>query len=58
MEDSILTNKGLLKLDIIYFELYTLLGIFQRIMNSIFWELLHKRVLTNYMDNFVIPRRN
>ena len=26
-------------------------------MNSIFWELLHKEVLANYMDNFVIPAR-
>ena len=23
----------------------------------IFWELLHKRVLTNYMDDFVIPAK-
>jgi len=23
-------------------------------MNSIFWELLHKEVLANYMNNFVI----
>ena len=26
-------------------------------MNSIFWELLHKGVLANYMDNFVIPAK-
>ena len=37
-----------------YFGLYNLLGTFQRIMNSIFRELLHERVLANYMDNFVI----
>jgi len=37
-----------------YFELYNLLGIFQRMMNSIFRELLHKGVLANYMDDFVI----
>ena len=30
-------------------------GTFQRMMNSIFWELLHKGVLANYIDNFVIP---
>ena len=23
-------------------------------MNSIFWELLHKEVLANYMDDFII----
>ena len=38
-----------------YFGLYNSPGMFQRIMNSIFQELLHKEVLTNYMDNFVIP---
>jgi len=26
-------------------------------MNSIFRELLHKRVLVNYMDNFIILAR-
>ena len=26
-------------------------------MNSIFWELFHKEVLENYMDNFVIPAK-
>ena len=26
-------------------------------MNSIFQELLHKGILTNYMDNFVIPAK-
>jgi len=26
-------------------------------MNSIFWKLLHKGVLENYMDDFVIPAR-
>ena len=26
-------------------------------MNSIFRELLHKGVLANYIDNFVIPAR-
>ena len=30
---------------------------FQRMINSIFWELLYKRVLANYMDNFVIPAK-
>ena len=37
-----------------YFGLYNLLGTFQRMMNSIFWELLHEGVLANYIDNFVI----
>jgi len=27
-------------------------------MNSIFRKLLHKGILTNYMDNFVIPAKN
>jgi len=37
-----------------YFGLCNLLGTFQRMMNSIFRELLHKGVLANYMDDFVI----
>ena len=40
-----------------YFGLYNSPGIFQRMMNSIFWELLHKGILANYMDNFVIPAK-
>ena len=26
-------------------------------INSIFWELLYKGVLVNYMDNFIIPAK-
>ena len=52
---AFLTNKGLLfESKVIYFRLCNSPGTFQRIMNSIFKELLHKEVLTNYMDNFVI----
>ena len=40
-----------------YFGLYNLLRMFQRIMNSIFRELLHEEMLANYMDNFVIPEK-
>ena len=40
-----------------YFGLYNLPGTFQRMMNSIFQELLHKGVLANYIDNFVIPAK-
>jgi len=29
-------------------------GIFQRMMNSILWELLYKGILANYMDDFII----
>ena len=35
-----LTNKGLFEPKIMYFGVYNLLRIFQRIMNSIFRELL------------------
>ena len=51
---AFLTNKGLFKPQVMYFGLYNSPGIFQRMMNSIFQELLHKGVLVNYMDNFVI----
>jgi len=37
-----------------YFRLCKSLETFQRMMNSIFWKLLHEGVLANYMDNFVI----
>jgi len=40
-----------------YFRLCNSLGTFQRMMNSIFQELLHKGVLANYMNNFVIPAK-
>jgi len=40
-----------------YFGLCNLLGISQRMMNSIFQELLHEGVLANYMDNFIIPAK-
>jgi len=37
-----------------YFGLCNSPGTFQRMMNSIFQELLHKGVLANYMDDFII----
>ena len=40
-----------------YFGLYNLPRIFQKIMNSIFWELLYEGVPANYIDNFVILTR-
>jgi len=41
-----------------YFGLCNLLGTFQRMMNSIFQELLHEGVLANYMDGFIILAKN
>jgi len=40
-----------------YFRLCNLPETFQRMMNSIFRELLYEGVLANYMDNFVIPAK-
>jgi len=40
-----------------YFRLCNLPGMFQRMMNSIFRELLHEGILANYMDDFVIPAK-
>ena len=54
---TFLTNKGLFEPQVMYFGLCNLPGTFQRIMNSIFWELLHEGILANYMNNFVIPAR-
>ena len=52
-----LMNKGLFEPKFIYFGLYNLPEIFQRMMNSIFRELLHEKVLVNYIDNFIIPTK-
>ena len=51
---AFLTNKGLFEPQVIYFGLCNLLEIFQRIINSIFRELLYKGILADYIDNFVI----
>jgi len=40
-----------------YFGLYNSPETFQRMMNSIFQELLHEGILANYIDDFVIPVR-
>ena len=40
-----------------YFGLYNSLETFQRIMNSIFQELLYEEILADYMDDFVISAR-
>ena len=52
-----LTNKRLFKPQVMYFGLYNFPGTFQRMMNSIFQELLDEGVLANYMDDFVIPAK-
>ena len=54
---AFLTNKWLFKSKVIYFGLCNLPVIFQRMMNSIFKELLHKGILANYIDSFVIPAK-
>ena len=54
---TFLMNKGLLEPQVMYFGLCNLPGTFQRIMNSIFWELLHEGILANYMDDFIIPAK-
>ena len=51
---TFLMNRGLFKPQVMYFGLYNLPGMFQRMMNSIFWELHYEGMLANYMDNFVI----
>ena len=54
---AFLTNKGLFEPKVMYFGLCNLLGMFQRIINSIFRGLLYEEVLVKYMDNFVIAAR-
>ena len=54
---AFLTNKGLFEPQVMYFRLCNSPETFQRMMNSIFQELLHEGVLANYMDDFVIPAK-
>jgi len=54
---TFLMNKGLFEPQVIYFGLCNSPGTFQRMMNSIFQELLHEEILANYMDDFIIPAR-
>jgi len=54
---TFLMNKGLFEPQVMYFGLCNSLGTFQRMMNSIFRELLHEGVLANYMNDFVIPAK-
>jgi len=54
---AFLTNKRLFEPKVIYFGLCNSLGTFQRMMTSIFQELLHEGTLANYMDDFVIPAK-
>ena len=52
---TFLTNKGLFEPKVMYFRLCNSPVTFQRMMKSIFRELLHKGSVANYMDDFVIP---
>jgi len=54
---TFLTNKELFEPQVMYFGLCNSPGTFQRMMNSIFQELLHEGVLANYIDNFMIPAK-
>ena len=54
---AFLTNKDLFELQVMYFGLCNLPETFQRMMNSIFRELLHEGVLANYMNDFIIPAK-
>ena len=54
---AFLMNKGLFEPRVMYFGLCNSPGTFQRMMNSIFQELLHEGMLANYMDNFIILAR-
>jgi len=50
-------NEDLFEPQVMYFGLCNSPGTFQRMMNSIFRELLHKGVLANYIDDFIIPAK-
>jgi len=50
-------NKGLFEPQVMYFGLYNLPKMFQRMMNSIFWKLLYEGILANCIDDFVISAK-
>ena len=50
-------NKNSFEPKVMYFRLYNSPETFQRMMNNIFRELLHKKVLANYMNNFMISAK-
>ena len=52
-----MTKKELFEPQVMYFGLCNLPGTFQRMMNSIFQELLHEEVLVNYINDFIIPTK-
>ena len=54
---AFLINKELFKPKIMYFGLYNSSSIFQRMMNSIFQEILYEGVLVSYINDFVIPAK-
>jgi len=54
---AFLINKGLFEPKVMYFGLCNSPGTFQRMMTSIFQELLHEGILANYMDDFVVPAK-
>jgi len=51
---AFLTNKDLFEPKVMYFGLCNLPGTFQRMMNSIFWKLLHEGVLADYIYDLII----
>ena len=55
MESSL--SKDLFEPYVIYFRLCNLPETFQRMINNIFWKLLYKGVLANYINNFVISAK-
>jgi len=57
MKSSFPHKQRTVRAQVMYFGLCNSPGTFQRMMNSIFRELLHEGVLANYMDDFVIPAR-
>ena len=53
-KQRLIWTKGLFEPQVMHFGLCNLPGIFQQMINSIFQKLLHKEVLANYIDDFVI----
>lgn len=55
---AFITNEGLFEPTVMFFGMSNSPATFQRMMNTIFRELLQKGTLVNYMDDFVIPAKS
>ena len=54
MESSVQTNKGLIKLAVMFFGMCNSLATFQSMMDNIFITMIEGKLVTVYMDDILI----